>query len=415
MSKMTIKDLTSAIREAVGAELAERAEASRRKATEHRAPAFASLAGAPARRGLYGRGVVLKEDQDPMELSAKDRGSLAARCVLAAIATRGNLPQALEMLREMDGGVHTPVADIWERALGTDVFASGGAAIPPEFASGIIEVLRGKSVVRKMGPTVGPVTALSYFSAGSSAQYVGQNTNLPKTEPTTGTITMTERTLGAVLPYNNDFLRRGGPAVEAKVREDLVRAMAVKEDQAFIRSDGTTGEPRGLLYWAITANKFNANATVNLDNVTKDLTTAIARLQNGNVPVDEAAWLLAPRSKLFLMGLRDSSSSGFGFKDEMATGKLLGFPFFDTTHIPINLGGGSDESEVYFVQAPSMYLGEDETMEVESFSGGAYHDGSAVVSGISQNQTVLKAIAHHDLVAQQRGAEIAVIQAVKWL
>jgi hypothetical protein len=98
----------------------------------------------------------------------------------------------------------------------------------------------------------------------------------------------------------------------------------------------------------------------------------------------------------------------------MDKGMLEGFPYAVTSQIPDNLGSGTNESEVYFASFPTLVLGENETLEMSVFPGGAYYDGSNVISGISQNQTVIRLLAHHDFGCQQRGQEIAVIHTVKY-
>lgn len=125
-----------------------------------------------------------------------------------------------------------------------------------------------------------------------------------------------------------------------------------------------------------------------------------------------AGWLLAPRTSSGLMRTLDADGN-FVFRDEMAGGMLLGFPFKKTTQIPINLGSG-DKTEIYFVDFSSTIIAEADTIEVSVFEGGAYFDGSTVVSGISTDQTVVRALERHDFGARQRGQEIAVIKEVAY-
>jgi HK97 family phage major capsid protein len=136
-------------------------------------------------------------------------------------------------------------------------------------------------------------------------------------------------------------------------------------------------------------------------------------LEEANVPMTRAGWIMTPRSKWHLMTLLDSTGNKV-FWDEMMLGTLFTFPYRTTTQIPNNLGAAGNQSEIYLAEFPSLIIGENTQLLIDVFPGGAYHDGSSVVSGISSDQTVIRTIARHDFGARYRGKEIAVITAVDW-
>jgi hypothetical protein len=78
------------------------------------------------------------------------------------------------------------------------------------------------------------------------------------------------------------------------------------------------------------------------------------------------------------------------------------------------LGGGSDESEVYLADMAQMLIAESDEMEVRMFESAAYHDGTAVRSAVSRDETVMRLIARHDFAPRYRGADIAVVTGVQW-
>ena len=160
------------------------------------------------------------------------------------------------------------------------------------------------------------------------------------------------------------------------------------------------------------ANKFDANGTVNLANVTTDLGKAILALREAETLFLRPGWLISARTEFYLTTLRDSNGN-YAFKDEMATGKLYGFPFAVTTQIPDNLGDSEDESEVYLVDFVDAVIGESSQVEIEVSTEAAYYDGSSVVSAFSLDQTVLRAISRHDF-AMRRSTSGSVIEAVTW-
>jgi HK97 family phage major capsid protein len=267
-----------------------------------------------------------------------------------------------------------------------------------------------------MGLTVMPMNTgsltLPYIDASATAAYVGENANITSSQPTTAQLQLSDKTLAVLTPISNSLLNNGGPKVDAAIKNHLVRVARRKEDVTFIRSLGTANEPMGMRYGALAANIFAGNGTVNVANMTTDLGKAIDKLMALDVDLDGAGWLISPRSYRYFHQATDANSNRV-WRDEMDKGMLEGFPYAVTSQIPDNLGGGTNESEIYFASFPTMVLGENENLEMAVFPGGAYYDGSNVISGISQNQTVIRLLAHHDLGFQQRGQEVSVITGVK--
>lgn len=416
MSKtMTVKDLISQISEVVGDTVADKI-----KAAHEAAAAGGSGPGNTIQHPQpVGANRSWRADKlltmSVEEMTVRDRSLMAARCVRYMILANNNPDRAIQMAK-----VHgeKTLVDSWEKALGADTLAGGGAMLPPEFSSAVIEELGAKSVVRRMGTTVLPMNSGSlttpFISGDATAAYTVEGANATKSEPTFGQLQLSDKELVCLVPVGNRLLANGGPTIDNIIRQHMVRVMRRKEDVTFIRSSGASGEPKGMLYWCPASQKNDANGTVNLANVTTDLGVAIRELKDQDVDLDESpGWLMAPRTEIYLKTVRDTNGN-LAFKPEMDTGMLYGYPFAVTSQIPDNLGGATNESEVYLAAFDMLVIAENETLAIEAFPGGAYHDGSAVQSGISRNETVIRTTALHDFGAQQRGTEIAIIEAVKW-
>lgn len=340
---------------------------------------------------------------------AQETGMAAARFVRALAAGRGNAMAGAEFAKRWgDEGL--------AKALGESTVAGGGALVPEEMAADVIELLRASTVVRRMGarsiPMPNGTLTLPRHTAGATGSYVGENSNITKEEQTFGNIVMSAKKLAVLTPISNELLNDASVSVDALVRDDLISAASTREDLAFIRGDGASNTPKGMLNWAVSGNKFNSAGT-SLTQVTTDLTKAIRFLDESNVPLRRPGWVFTPRTKAFLMGIRDTNGN-LAFQPEMAGGTLMGYPFMTTTQIPNTLGGGSNESEIYLAEFSSLMIGETGNMEVSVYDGAAYHDGSGVVSAVSQDQTVLRLIARHDFAPRQVGNEIVVIQQVTY-
>ena len=354
----------------------------------------------------------------------REAGMALARCIRATAAAkfRGAGPEgAVAILRQWGD---SDLADIWaearQKALSVGDATAGGFLVPIQFSQDFIALLRSATVMRKLGvPTLQlPVGTIKIPKAtgGATAGYIGENTNAPKSQMATGQITLTFKKLAVLTPVSNDLLRYSSPGADAIVRNDLISAMAVKEDSAFIRGDGTDGSPRGLANWAVGANKITANVTVSNQNTATDLGKLMQKLMEADIPMTKPSWVLAPRVKNYLITLQNTNGA-FVYKDEMALGTLWGYPYAITTGVPANLdftGAGSlDESEIYFFDAGQGVIGEAENIMVDASQDAAYYDGSTVQAAFSLDQTVVRALAEHDFVMRYDKA-IAMLQGVDW-
>jgi HK97 family phage major capsid protein len=115
---------------------------------------------------------------------------------------------------------------------------------------------------------------------------------------------------------------------------------------------------------------------------------------------------------MYLRSVRDANGN-FAFKDEMDRGTVFGWKYASTNEVPITLGGGSDESELYLVDFADMIVGESNRVSVDTSAEAAYWDGSALQSAYSRDLTLLRLIAHHDFGVRHEES-IVVVTAVKW-
>lgn len=339
-----------------------------------------------------------------------EKGLGAARLIRALAANRGNLRDASDfVLKHFQD-------EALAKALAAGDGTAGGFLVPPDYSRDVIELLRPMSVVRAANPVTVPMpngaVTVPKVTGGSTSYYVGENQNITPSEPTVGEIRLTYKKLAALVPISNDLLRFASPSADAFVRDDLVRSMAAREDIAFLRGDGTQYTPRGLRSWTPAANVIAANGTVNLANVTIDLSKLINTLEAANVKLMRPAWFFTPRTKNYLMSVRDGNGN-FAWQQEMLRGTLWGIPYFVTTQIPNNLGGSSNASEVYLVEMTDVLLGESERLTIDSSSEAAYYDGANVQAAFSRDQTVIRAITEHDL-GVRHDESVAYLSGITW-
>lgn len=350
-----------------------------------------------------------KDNGQSVTAPAEKKGVTVARMARALAAAKG-IPQVAAMVASQSFGENHPAT----KALAASSGSSGGFLVPEQYSAEIVELLRASAVVRQAGARVMPMSGtllVPKITTGSSAAYVGENQNITKTEPKFGQIRLTARKLAAVVPISNDLLRTSNPAADDVVLGDLVAGLANTEDAAFIREDGTGNAPKGMYHWANAGNRTNSAGTA-LANIETDIRTAIGKLINNNVRMVSPAWLMAPRSRAELEWIRDASGNK-AFPEVGERNQLRGYPIYPTNNIPINLGAGSNATEMYFVDMADAVIGEEMGILLDVSDTAAYHDGTNVVAAFSQDQTVIRAIMKHDF-AMRHDRSVAVIEAITW-
>lgn len=301
------------------------------------------------------------------------------------------------------------------RANSVSSFTAGGALLPVELAAELIELLYARTVVLQLGArTIDFMNSINLgkMNSGATVSYVGEGANIVPSQPGFGELRMTGKKAAALVPITNELLRNTSVGADTIIRDDLLQAMALRRDLSALRGTGDTYQPKGVTRFITAGNVFNSTGTTTAQKVA-DLTKALRLVDESNVPLDSGGWIMSPRSKWALFATLDANSN-FVFAAQLAMGMLLGFPAKSTTQIPNNLGGGTD-SELYFGAFSDLIIGFDKAtpMQMEAFPNGAYHDGSAVVSGISNDTTPVRLIEAHDVLLRHDNT-FARIDAVAW-
>lgn len=354
---------------------------------------------------------IFAEHKAQKPVKVPEKGVRAARFLRALVSAKGDPERAAKLARDKWGDEEIG------KALQESVFEAGGAIVPDEYVAEIIDLLSAQTVVRGSGVQTMPMNSgsltLPFLAERSTASYVGELQNIPPSQSQFGQFQLSAKKLAAKVPISNDLIRDNSPQADTIVRNDMVRSIGLREDFAFIRDDGTENKPKGMRFWAHPDHIFNrtmAGASVTLAEVIADLGQAIKFLEEANVPIMRGGWLMTPRVKWFLATLLDGNGNRV-FWDEMMQGMLYGFPFRTTSQIPnnLNVNGITNATEVYFADFSSLVIAENTQLVVEIFEGGAYFDNGVMRSGISEDSTVIRALARHDFGARYRGKEIAVI------
>lgn len=414
---------------------------------------------------------VIVENDDPYtsEAAAKSRGLVTCKGLRAVAALKmfnaaqGNMRYASELAAGLFGESHPITESLMSgsrahighnsRALIAGVGTAGGYIVPPDYVAEIIELLRPKAVVRGSNPRTLPMPRGTLTMPGqasaATATYGTETQSITASQQTLNEIVASYKKLTALVPVSNDLMRYSDPAVDAFVRDDLVKVIALREDLAFLLGDGSQSSPRGYLSFAngwVIANGgtpgqwfTNANSTLavngadpanstggnfitsteayTLTTVVNELGGCINRLDAANVPESRRKWFFNPRVKNYLYNVQNALGV-YVFRDEMNEGKLLGYPFATTTQIGVNYwdATGSLKAGTFVILAEmdeSMIL---DSMNLELFVSreGTYVDANGqTVSAVQMDQTIIRAIAEHDFQLRHMQS-CAIIQNVQW-
>ena len=161
-------------------------------------------------------------------------GAGVARIAMAIAASKGNLTDAAKFA-ETEIGDHEVAMAI------TTSQSSGGALIPQNLHSEVIELLRARSVVRKLGARSMPLPngnlSMPRMAGGATAYYTGENEDIKSSVSKFGDIKLSAKKLTALVPISNQLIGYAGFDIEQLVLEDILATISVREDKAFLRDD----------------------------------------------------------------------------------------------------------------------------------------------------------------------------------
>ncbi|WP_421655777.1 phage major capsid protein [Klebsiella pneumoniae] len=274
----------------------------------------AALVAKPVKATQQAPGIIVK--QEPKQYT----GAGMTRLVMSVAAGAGNLQDAAKFASEElnDQSVSMAIST---------AAASGGVLIPQNLHSEVIELLSDRTIVRKLGARPVPLPngnmTLPRVAGGATASYTGENKDAKTSETRFDDVKLTAKTLIAMVPISNALIGRAGFNVEQLVLQDILTAISVREDKAFMRDDGTGDTPIGMKARATQWNRllpWEADAAINLNTVDEYLDKIILMAMDGNSNMISSGWGMSNRTYMKLFGLRDGN--GNKVYPEMAQGLL---------------------------------------------------------------------------------------------
>lgn len=323
-------------------------------------------------------------------------GQEITKIILGMAAARGNPNAAAEYLVERFG--ESPAV----KALTAGSMAGGGALIPAELASELIELLRPETVILELGAAVLEMPygtlPMARQSGGATAAFTAEGNNATVSQQSFEPVSLVAKEIVAFTPVSNMLVRYSPMNVLQIVQEDLFSSIGRRSDLAFMLDDGTGGKPKGLRHQCATANVLTAVNTDTVANIKKQLGRLELALLQSNVAMRKPGWVVAPRTAVYLEDLVDGNGNQAFPSMEGMKKELRGYPLKRTSQLPITDGGGGNETQIMLADFADVMVGVGLGAQVDVSSEAAYTDaGGTMRSAFQRNETVIKVTAAVDI------------------
>jgi HK97 family phage major capsid protein len=332
-----------------------------------------------------------------------------ARLVLTDLA--GEKSNRIEDAARIYGGERHPAVQAYAKALVAGIGSSGAFIIPDEFSDSMIPLLYPRVVVRKAGATVLPMPhanmTLPSISYGALSYWAEEHVPINVGQPAFGVIHSAYRKFVSLTPISADILRYALPQFDQQLATHLAASVASLEDIAFLRSDGSASAPRGLYSFCNgTGNTVASTYAYNVTTIISELTACANLLLAQKIPMLNPGWVMNGATRLFLQTLANTNGI-YPFAHELSKGKLLGYPVYETTAIPVNLtiSGNTNCSEIYLCDFSEAIILETTSLEISlSRMGGTWTDSAGTHNAFQEDVRLLRAVGGRDFVLQHINA-----------
>ena len=195
-----------------------------------------------------------------------------------------------------------------------------------------------------------------------------------------------QETLGVLVPITIELLQDAA-GVEVALENAVTQALALELDRVILRGSGAAAEPCGVRNWTSRKLINKSSGTWSCD----DIVNAAEDVMDGNglptgIITSPAVW--SKRSK---MKTGDGSFLPWPYVDQL--------PWFTTNQVPANLGGGTNESEIYVCDWSKVFIAMRAEIKLEKLAVGT--DGTT--NALTQLLVWFRAYLRADVLVSQPG------------
>jgi HK97 family phage major capsid protein len=376
------------------AKTTESEECEKNIATLERAELARSRAAQPASTPVV-------QPQSPVAAEVKDNFTASEKIGFMAVAVvkakqnGATSPEAvLKVLDDAGYGFLAKEFDSKQRALNASSATAGGIFVPEEISNEVVELLRPMSTFLRGGPR--RVTFdrgnfhLPAAASGAQAYWRGEGQPIMPSQPTFRDINLSAKFLGALVPITEQLLRWSRIDIRNWVERDMALAMATEVDRAAYFGSGTVNQPQGILnitgVGSIAASGGTSPTVAQIEANAASL--ELAQMMT-NLPANGLAWVMSPRTMIFLQNLRDGLGNRYFPELQNANPTWRNKPVLLTTTFPVNLGVGTNESVLALINFGDVFYGESRGLTFAASNEASYKNNSGTMVSAFQNELLV--------------------------
>lgn len=290
------------------------------------------------------------------------------------------------------------------KALAATSPTDGGYLIPEVYSDQIIELLYPKTVIVELGAQTVPLTNgnlnLPKMTAGARAQWGGEQRRIRTSQAKFGNIKLSAKRLEAIIPQSRELLMLSNFSSDAMFANDLTRRMQLGLDYGGLYGAGAEFQPLG-----IANNKDVENIdTTKLNNtdladsngkITADFPIYVrSKAISKNIDDIKAGWAMNSMLEGVFMNMKTTTGT-YIYREEMATGKLCGFPYKVSNQIPTSASGLTD---LFFGNWSDLLIGDQMGLETYTTLDGTWTDEDGVQhNAFEENLAATRALMYDDI------------------
>lgn len=345
----------------------------------------------------------------------------------AAPASKKSIPPAVQLARAIKCldvfGKHDPDAAAFYaskkyddgdmarefKALSATNPAAGGYLIPEIYLDQIIELLYSKTVIFELGAQKVPMANgnlnIPKMTGGARATWGGEARKIAKTQPTYGNIRLSAKRLEAIVPQTRELLMSTNYSADQLFANDLTRRMELGLDFGAMFGKGGEFQPLGV-FTDKEVEHVDAKTVGNTDladtngKITADFPVFVrSKVLAKNVDDQKLGWAFNSVLEGYLMNLK-TTTGAYIYREEMSTGKLLGFPYRVSNQITTDSTG---LTELAFGNWADLLVGEQMGLETYTTLDGSWvdEDGNQH-NAFEENLAATRALMYVDIAARHK-------------
>lgn len=265
--------------------------------------------------------------------SRKHVGFGATIIAKALVIARGDWAGAAAFL---EGANARPWADaLRAKAAATAIGSSDAPAFLPIVQS-LDEAIRPLAILPRLTGTVSlPPNARLIGGTGiAAASWAGEGGPIPVGAAAfEDRSTLAPLSVSAIVVVDDELARMSDPRANDVLGRDLIGAAAEAMDRAFIdpTNAGTTDvKPASITYGATSFTSSGSTVAA----IDADLQRLLGRVTDGDSPLDNASWVMRPRTCAYLAGLRGTGGAPAFPGVTARGGTLYGLPIITSRGVP---------------------------------------------------------------------------------